>query len=90
MPCISHYFKHDIQSVISEPEPATSRWSKLRNNDWEKFQSSWGKTQALLIEAAVLCFLVLHLNYFWSLNPLGHEFTNEVHIVTVIFKINFE
>lgn len=36
------YFKQDIQSVISEPEPATSRWSKLSNEDWEKFQSSWG------------------------------------------------
>ena len=36
------YLKKDVQSVISEPEPATSRCSKLSSNDWEKFKNSWG------------------------------------------------
>lgn len=34
------YYKKDVLAVISKPEPATSRYSKLRSQDWEKFESS--------------------------------------------------
>ena len=31
------YFKEDIKAVVSEPEPLTTRQSKLSHGDWEKF-----------------------------------------------------
>jgi len=39
---VTFYFRKDIHAVISEPEPATSRFSKLTCQDWVTFTNAWG------------------------------------------------
>lgn len=41
-PDVIFYYKKDVHAVISEPEPATSRYSKLNSQDWAKFRNAWG------------------------------------------------
>lgn len=41
-PDVIFYCKKDIHAVISEPKPATSRYSKLSSQDWAKFRNNWG------------------------------------------------
>ena len=40
---IIFYNKKDVQAVISEPEPANSRYSQLSIQDWATFRTAWGK-----------------------------------------------
>lgn len=42
VPDIIYYYKKDVLFVIAEPEPATSRYSKLTSQDWAKFKKAWG------------------------------------------------
>ena len=39
---IIFYNKKDVQAVISEPEPANSRYSQLSIQDWATFRTAWG------------------------------------------------
>lgn len=41
-PDITFYFRKDVYAVISEPEPATSRFAKLTCQDWAVFRNAWG------------------------------------------------
>ncbi|KAK1875721.1 Isopentenyl phosphate kinase [Dissostichus eleginoides] len=40
-PDVIFYFRKDIHAAISDPEPATSRFSKLTCQDWVKFRNTW-------------------------------------------------
>ena len=42
IPDVIFYLEKDVHAVISEPEPATSRYSKLSTQDWEKLRKVWG------------------------------------------------
>lgn len=39
-PDVIFYYKKDVHAVISEPEPATSRSSRLNIQDWERFTNA--------------------------------------------------
>ena len=39
IPDVIFYFQSDVKAVISEPEPSTSRSSRLSAEDWERFLS---------------------------------------------------
>ena len=34
---VIYYFNSDVKAIIAEPEPSTSRSSKLSDEDWDKF-----------------------------------------------------
>lgn len=40
IPDVTFYFRKDVHDVISEPEPITSRYSKLTCQDWVTFRNA--------------------------------------------------